>query len=226
MITYSDIYEAAKKEGYSEPLQKLSKDFVEEVADYLKDKKEISSKEDDDFSDIIVKTKKQLENAQTLFKELMLKRRKKILNLILIAAETGISKKDFDNMLEFEKELFEELMKCMDSSNKKVLEVFNNNGKAGGTHKGDTPLSNPEEGKRKYITPEGQMRNPLSITPEEGKSNEELKQIVTFKENVEEFIDLEGNKLGPFKQGDEAELPKEIAKILIDDGKVEIVGKG
>ncbi len=208
MITYNDIYEAAKKEGYSEQLQELSKDFVEEVADYLKDKKEISSKEDDDFSDLIVKTKKQLENAQTLFKELMLKRRKKILNLILIAAETGISKKDFDNMLEFEKELFEELMKCMDSSNKKVLKVFNNNGKAGGH-----PLS---------ITPEkGQVRNLLSITLEEGKSNEELKQIVTFKENVEEFIDLEGNKLGPFKQGDETELPKEIAKILIEDGKVE-----
>ena len=32
-------------------------------------------------------------------------RRKKILNLVLIAAETGISKKDFDNMLDFEKEL-------------------------------------------------------------------------------------------------------------------------
>ncbi len=177
MITYSDIYEAAKKEGYSEQLQVLSNDFVEDVADYLKDKREISSKEDD-FSDIIIKTKKQLENAQTLFKELMLKRRKKILNLILIAAETGISKKDFDNMLDFEKELFEELMKCIDSSNKKVLESFN----------GKKQTSN---------------------------------QMVIFRENVEEFIDLEGNKLGPFKQGDQTELPREIAKILIEDGKVE-----
>ncbi len=178
MITYSDIYEAAKKEGYSEQLQELSKDFVEDVADYLRDKREISSKEEDDFSDMILKIKKQLENAQTLFKELMLKRRKKILNLILIAAETGISKKDFDNMLDFEKELFEELMKCIDSSNKKVLESFN----------GKKEASN---------------------------------QSVTFKENVEGFIDMSGNKLGPFKEGDQTELPREIAKILIEDGKVE-----
>ena len=120
MITYNDIYEAARKERYSEQLQKLSKRFITDVADYLKEKKEITSKEDDVFSDIIIKTKKQLENAITLFKELILRRRKKILNLILIAAETGISKQDFDNMLTFEKVLFEELMKCIDSSDKKL----------------------------------------------------------------------------------------------------------
>ena len=90
MITYNDIYEAARKERYSTPLQPISKNFVEEVANYLREKKEIASKQDDDFSDVIIKTKKQLENAMTLFKELMLRRRKKILNLVLIAAETGI----------------------------------------------------------------------------------------------------------------------------------------
>jgi len=52
----------------------------------------VASKEDDIFSEVIIKTKKQLENAVTLFKELMLRRRKKILDLILIAAETGIFK--------------------------------------------------------------------------------------------------------------------------------------
>ncbi len=51
MITYNDIYEAARKERYSEQLQSLGKNFVEEVAEYLKDKKEMASKEDDVFSD-------------------------------------------------------------------------------------------------------------------------------------------------------------------------------
>ncbi len=160
-------------------MQSLPNTFVEDVADYLKDKKEISSKEEDDFSESFIKTKKQIENAQTLFKELMLKRRKKILNLLLIAAETGISKKDFDNMLDFEKGLFEELMKCIDASNKEVLSSFN------------------------------------------GKVEIKEKKVL-FKESVEEFINLEGNKLGPFKKGDEAELPRDIANILIDDGKVEV----
>ena len=98
MITYNDIYEAEKKESYSEQLQALPKNFVREVSDYLKEKKEIASKENDIFSDVIIKTKKQLENAVLLFKQLMLRRKKKILNLVFIASETGISKQDFENM--------------------------------------------------------------------------------------------------------------------------------
>ena len=125
MITYNDIYEAARKERYSEQLQAIPKNFISEVAKYIRDKKEIASKENDDFSEVIVKTKKQLENATTLFKELIIRRRKKILNLVLIATETGISKQDFENMLTIEKELFEGLMSCMDSSEKKLNELLN-----------------------------------------------------------------------------------------------------
>jgi len=184
MITYNDIYEAARKERYSTPLQPISKNFVEEVANYLREKKEIASKQDDDFSDVIIKTKKQLENAMTLFKELMLRRRKKILNLVLIAAETGISKQDFENMLNFEKDLFEEFMKCIDFSDKRVGEIL------GG-----------------------------------GKQKDTKNELVVFVDNVEEFMDLEGGKMGPFEKGQIANIPKEIVKILIDDNKVEIIEK-
>ncbi len=182
MITYNDIYEASRKERYSEQLQPLPKNFIEEVANYLKEKREIASKEDDVFSDVIIKTKKQLENAMTLFKELMNWRRKKILNLVLIAAEVGISKQDFDNMLAVEKDLFEEIMKCIDSSNKKMNELLN--------------------GK---------------------KEKEMLNELICFKEDVEEFMGLDGENIGPFEKGQIANLPKEIAKILIDDGKAEVV---
>ena len=75
MITYNDIYEASRKERYSEQLQKIPKNFISEVSNYLKEKKEIAAIVDDVFADVIIKTKKQLENAVTLFKELMLRRR-------------------------------------------------------------------------------------------------------------------------------------------------------
>lgn len=125
MITYQDIYEAAKKERYSESLQPISKSFVKEVAKYLKEKREVANREEDNFSDVLLKTKKQLENAVTLFQELLRRRRKKILNLVLIASETGISKQDFDNMLLIEKELFEDLMKCIDKSDKLLNGLLN-----------------------------------------------------------------------------------------------------
>lgn len=182
MITYNDLYEAARKERYSEQLQPLQKNFVEEVAEYLKDKKSLASKEDNEFTDMITKTKKQIENATTLFRELMVRRRKKILNLVLIAAETGISKQDFDNMLAFEKHLFEELMKNVEISDKKINELLN--------------------GKK----------------IEEGKN-----ELVIFKDDVGEFMGLEGEKIGPFEKGQIANISKEIAKILVEDGKAEVL---
>ena len=60
MITYNEIYEAARKERYSEQLQKLSKSFIKDVAEYIKEKKEIASKENESFSDIILKTRNNL----------------------------------------------------------------------------------------------------------------------------------------------------------------------
>lgn len=125
MITYNDIYEVSRKERYSEQLQKLPKNFISDVSNYLKEKKEIANREEDVFSDSGIKSKKQLENAITLFKELMLRRRKKILNLVLVAAETGISKQDFENMLDFEKGLFESIMKCIDVSDKQLSGSLN-----------------------------------------------------------------------------------------------------
>lgn len=182
MITYNDIYEAARKERYSEQLQGLPRKFIQEVSDYLKEKKEVASKEEDIFSDVIIKTKKQLENAITLFKELMLRRRKKILNLVLIAAETGISRKDFENMIPIEKDLFEELMRCIDASDKRLNQSL--------------------EGK---------------------KEEKSTKELVVFNKDVEEFLDLDGSKIGPFEKGQMANIPSEIAKILVEDQKAEII---
>ena len=183
MITYNDLYEALRKERYSEQLQPLIKNFIKEVAAYLKDKEEIVSKETDIFSDTTKKTKKQLENAVSIFKELMLRRKKKLLDLAFVSAETGISKRDFENMLNFEKETFNKIMKAINEGDKEVEKLLS------------------------------------------GRENEEAdkNKMVIFKQDTEEFLDLEGNKLGPFKQGDIVNIPQEIANILIVDNKADPV---
>jgi hypothetical protein len=118
----------------------------------------------------------------TLFNELILRRRKKILNLVLVATETGISKADFDNMLDIEKDLFEELMKSMQETDKRLNSIL------GG-----------------------------------GEVTEAKNELVMFTEKVTEFVGLDGEKMGPYGKGDIANIPKEIAKILIDDGKARVV---
>jgi len=185
MITYNDIYEALRRERYSEQLQQLGKNFVKEVSAYLKDKKSISEKSGNIFNDAVSKTKKQFENAVSMFKELMLRRKKKLLNLAFVATETGISKRDYENMLSFEKELFDKIMKNMEEGDKKLTTLLN-----------------------------GQEQ-------EEKKKN----KMITFLEDTEEFLGLNGEKLGPFKKGDIANLPVDIANILVVDNKAESVSE-
>lgn len=125
MITYNDLYEYLRKERYSEQLQTLPKNFIEDVAAYFEEKKQIASRTEDMFSDAIIKTKKQFENAISIFKELVIRRRKKIMNLAFIAAETGISKRDFENMLPLERLLFEKMVQSIESAEKDISEQMN-----------------------------------------------------------------------------------------------------
>ncbi|MEM3405512.1 MAG: hypothetical protein QW117_00890 [Candidatus Pacearchaeota archaeon] len=183
MITFNDLLEIARKEKYSEQLQTLQKNFIQEVYEYFEEKSKLTEKSDDIFSEQIIKTKKQLESAISIFKELMNRRKKKILNLAFIAVETGISKRDYESMLDFEKEMFDSIVKAIEEENKKIKELINN------------------------------------------KEKKETKKniFVLFKEEVGEFLTEEGEKLGPFTKGEIANIPVEIAKILIEAGKVEEV---
>lgn len=184
MITYNDLYEALRKERYSDDLQPLTKGFLKEVFEYLEDKKNFSDKEDSNglFSDIALKSKKKLENSMAIFKELLLRRRKKILNLAFVASETGISKKDFENLLDFEKDLFEDIVKSLE--------------------KADSNLSGEMEGSEEI---------------------ESKYKLVKFVDGVDQFLDLDGEAIGPFQKGEVANLDKEIVQILIQDKKVEVI---
>ncbi|MEK6890546.1 MAG: hypothetical protein AABX03_00230 [Nanoarchaeota archaeon] len=122
MISYSDIYEALRKERYSEQLQPIPKKFVIEVSNYFQEKRNLSQQtgQSELFSEDIAKTKKQIENAASIFKELMLLRKKKLLSLAFVASETGINKRDFDNMLDFERELFDKIMVSVQEAEKRL----------------------------------------------------------------------------------------------------------
>src|SRR3989338_5841914 len=126
MITYNELYDALRKERYSEQLQALPKNFIKDFSAYLKDKKEIATKRDDDFSDDILKTKK-----------------------------------DFENMFAVEKEAFDSITKSLEKEDKKVNEML----------KG------------------------MDDSHEKPKN-----KMIVFIEDVGEFLDIDGNKMGPFKK--------------------------
>jgi DNA replication initiation complex subunit (GINS family) len=184
MVTYNDLYEYLRKERYSEELQALPKKFINEVFEYFGEKKKFSDKSDDMFSDVVMKTKKKLENSMAIFKELLTRRKKKILNLAFVASETGISKRDFENLLGFEKDLFEEIVKSLEKADKNL----------------NASMVGTREDTNNFL-------------------------LARFLVDVEEFLGLDGESIGPFKKGEIANLDKEIVDILSKDGKVEVLAE-
>lgn len=124
MLTYNDIYELLRKEKHAEPLQPLPKNFISEFSIYVKENSFDYS--NFDLSNSSIKSKKQLENSLSLFKELMLRRKKKILNLIFVANETGIMKRDYENMLDLEKQAFDKMVKAFEDSDRELSKLINN----------------------------------------------------------------------------------------------------
>jgi len=182
MLTYNDLYEYLRKEKYGEQLQSLSKDFVRQFSDYMSEtRKKFSDVSIDNFSDDVLKEKKQYENAMAIFKELMLRRKKKILNLVFIAAETGVMKKDFADMLSFEQDLFERLVMAVNDADKSLSELLN------------------------------------------GKPLESKNKMVIVKEDIEQFVDMAGEIIGPFKKGSLVNLDTQVAEILVSGSKAMFV---
>ncbi len=181
MITYNDLYEALRKEKYSDQLQKLPKNFLIDVSTYFEEKRNLSGSEEDEFSDVAIKSKKKLENAMSNFKELLRMRKKKILQLAFVASEVGISKKDFENLLGFEKDLFEEIVKRLEIAEKSLSEEM------------------------------------------VGKQSDERHKLVRFLAEVPEFLNFEGEEIGPFEKGEVANIEQEVVEILLKDKKVEVL---
>ena len=183
MLNYNDLYEFLRKEKYSEQLQHLPKDFVQQFSEYMASKRKefsdtgVSGDLGGILVDDILREKKQYENAMAIFKELMLRRKRKILNLVFVAAETGIMKRDFADMLGFEQDLFERLVMGVDDADKKLHELMN------------------------------------------GKHAESANKMIIVKDDVEQFVDMSGEVIGPYKKGTLVNLDSQVADILVSGGR-------
>lgn len=183
MLSYNDLYEILRKEKFNDVLQPLQSDFIEQLSAYLNDKKDQSNVDDSMFQESVLKSKKQYENSIALFKELILRRKRKILNLVFVATETGIMKRDYENMLQFEREMFDSIVKVCESADKSM------------------------------------NRSLQGIKDGIGASN----RMVLFNNDVESFMDMNGNAVGPFMTGELANLDSQVAEILVSGGKARFV---
>ncbi len=180
MIRYEDLYEFLRREKSNDGLQKLSVDFIKHFSELIHEHKRTITRNGDFFADEVMRETKLYENSMTLFKELMLRRKKKILNLVFIANETGVMKRDFDDMLPFEKDLFERLLSSVEQADKLVSALLLN-----------------------------------------GAAVHDVSVLIT--DDVEPFVGMNGESLGPFKKGDSQLIDRRVADVLVGGQKAIIV---
>ncbi|MCW1296764.1 MAG: hypothetical protein OH319_03730 [Candidatus Parvarchaeota archaeon] len=209
IFTYEELRKIQQKEREEGKLQKLEKDFLEKLVNYLKEKKEmLAEKEKDEnvFSrDMRIKLKNELENASKIIMDIYERRERKILNEAIIASRMQHEIPDYSRMLDFEEKLFNEVLEILKKYRKEILEK---------TLKGEN------------IREEGQTVDKDITKKEETTEKHELKEpelgntkLIKITSTVPSFIWTDGKTYGPFEKEDVVNIDKEIAEILLNTGK-------
>ncbi|MCH8329102.1 MAG: hypothetical protein IIB81_01770 [Nanoarchaeota archaeon] len=202
-ITYEVLFELMKRESDTADLQKLEPNFFNDFVDYLNEKKNMLGKEDTLFSyDEKKKTEKQIENAKRIIKEIYERREKKILNIALLKSRTKSNVIDTSSLIENEKRFLDEAVK--------VLDIFRNdiiNNIIDGKHASEITMQKKQN----------EETTEKAAEPKEGKST----KLVRFLCAVPKFVGKELEEYGPFAEEDIANLPAEIADVLIGKSRVE-----
>lgn len=199
VITLETLFDLLRREKEREDLQKLGDSFFSDIVNYLKDKRQILLKKEGELfaEEEKEKTSKQLANLNRILREFYERREKKIINMALAKSRVKSSLIDASAFLNEEKLLFNQLLLVLDDFREKVLfSVLNEK------------------------VPSFEQAKNESEAETEIKPAKETKTI-RFLSSVPKFVGKELEVYGPFDEEDVANLPLEIADILVSKGRAE-----
>lgn len=211
VITYETLYEILKRERERPDLQKFEPTFFSDTISYIKDKKKIlEAKSDSVFAhEEGKKTERQLENIYKILKELYERREKKIISMALDKSRTKSSLIDTTALLKEEKVVFDALTNLLDTYREVILYSVLNEKMPFMQSNSNEPMAS----------------KPLEQSPKEDfKTALELKKqakLVRFIAHVPKFVGTELEEYGPYEEEDIANLPAEIAEVLISKARAE-----
>ena len=197
-VTYDTIFEILMREKSKEELQKLNHSFFNDLVKYISEKrKAIDVTATDTFSlEEKERTAKQLQNISRMLRELYDRREKKVINMGIIRSRTGAEIVDTSVLLEEEKRLVDAIVAQLDYYRSNILfRVLN-----------AQPTTATAEEK-----------------PEEADDKQKPTKLVRFLYDVPKFVGKELEVYGPFVEEDMANLPVEIADVLIEKNRAEEV---
>ncbi len=195
-VTYDSIFEILMREKGREDLQKLSPEFFTELVAYISEKRKAASTEATDSFSLEEKERasKQLQNVSRMLVELYERREKKILSMSMIRSRTNADIIDTTSLLSEEKMLFDAVVAQLDYYRNQILfRVLN-------------------------AQPTAAEKARENAAEQKGDT-----KLVRFLHAVPKFVGRELEVYGPFVEEDMANLPSDIADVLIGKGRAEEV---
>lgn len=196
VITYETLYELLRKEKYNQNIQEMDKDFFANTIKYLEEKERLitESPKDSAFSREISNTRKQVENAKKLIKELYERRENKIIQFALLASRSGT--KEECQLLPEEHKFYNNVFNVLDKYRKEILDNVLN-------------VQHP-------VIKEAEP--PKTIKTEEKASPNKL---IRFIQPTPQFVTPDLQVFGPFEKEDMCHLPEKVASTLIQKNRAE-----
>lgn len=220
-LTYETLFELLMREKSRAELQQLDQNFFEDVVSYLNEKKrtleEQSSKVDIFSSAEKEKTQKQLDNIKKILRDIYEKRENKIINMALSKSKVSDVLIDEAAFVKEEKKFFEQLVMLMDGYRKGII-----------TRVLDGELPFLEEKKELNEEKPEADKSDLNKSDEKEQSSEQKEpgkenKIVRFKNAVPAFLGTELEEYGPFDIDEIANLPEQLANVLVEKDRAEFI---
>jgi len=211
-ITFSELRKIQKEERRSEELKQLDDNFFIKVGDYLDRKKDTS--EDN----------REYKNAKRVFRKILSLREDKIVKNARLSLKSNIKASEL-NMLPREQELFRRMKQEFNNHRDNIQEITNE-------HQGKTNTEEIEEApnieetteeptQMEEVTEENEVKEETEEDDEDSFDPEEGYEIVEITSEVPEFMGTDLEAYGPFKEGEQAEIPEDNAEILVNRGNAE-----
>lgn len=241
-ITYETLFDLLRREKGRNELQSLDASFYGDVITYLKDKQKILHSQDSK-SPLYSrgeqeKIRIQIKNIKKILRELYEIREKKIINLAVNKVKTGSELVDTSNLLAEEKAFFTDTCVLLDKYKKGVLEQM---------LMMESPIvdaskyvSAPSSSYSDEEDEDDEVVDSSSSTSSSDYSNKEAESSVSESNesknssestsdsskvkikvlcDLPKFVGTDKNIYGPFSKDDEAEVPSNIAELLVKKGR-------
>jgi DNA replication initiation complex subunit (GINS family) len=232
-ITYETLYEILRREKNKDELQKLDETFYADVLSYLEEKNKMLQEAAGKFDMFSVderdNTQVQLNNVRKILKELYERREKKIIETALNKSRTNSSIIDTTNLLESENAAYTELVRLLNGFRKDILSnLLEIRAPVLVRVPPTEPQAAPEPAAMQQAVPEpaepqvsaepAPQAEPQAVPEPAAEPPAAAIKKLKFTQKVEQFVGKELELYGPFEPEQTAELPADIADILIGKG--------